>query len=101
MDGSSEDISVDETSEGKLRLQVTLDESYVNMWDWTGTDSLDLTLVLDPETYTIVGYTWEMHKNPGANPGQCHMYKETGTDGRFGVDITVPEVIRNELTATQ
>ena len=101
MDGSSEDISVDETSEGKLRLQVTLDESYVNMWDWTGTDSLDLTLVLDPETYTIVEYTWEMHKNPGANPGQCQIYKETGTDGRFGVDITVPEVIGNELAATQ
>ena len=100
MDGSSEDISVDETSDGKLRLQVTLDESYVNMWDWTGKDFLDLTLVLDPETYTIVGYTWEMHKNPGANPGQCLMYKETGTDGRLGVEITVPEVIRNELAAT-
>ena len=100
MDGSSEDIRVDETTDGKLRLQVTLDESYVNMWDWTRIDSLDLTLVLDPETYAIVGYTWEMHKNPGANPGQCLMYKETGTDGRLGVEITVPEVIRNELAAT-
>ena len=101
MDGSSEDISVDETSDGKLRLQVTLDESYVNMWDRTGKDSLDLTLILDRETYTIVGYTWEMHKNPGANPGVCLIYKETATDGRLGVEIEVPEVIRNELAATQ
>ena len=87
MDGSSEEISVDETADGNLRLQVTLDESYVNMWAWTGRDSLDLTLVLDPETYAIVGYTWEMHKNPGANPEACLTYREVATDGRLGVDI--------------
>ena len=101
MDGSSEDISVDETTDGNLRLRVTLDKSYVNMWDWTGIDSLDLTLVLDPETYTIVGYIWERHKNPGANPGLCLIYREVATDGRLGVEIEVPEVIRNELAATQ
>ncbi len=87
MDGSSEEISVDETADGNLRLQVTLDESYVNMWDWTGRDSLDLTLVLDPETYTIVGYTWEMYKKLGANPDACLTYMEVATDGRLGVDI--------------
>ena len=61
-DGSPEDIRVDETADGNLRLQATLDESYVNMLDWTGTDSLDLTLVLDPETFAIEGYTWELPK---------------------------------------
>ena len=101
MDGSPEDISVDETADGNLRLQVTLDESYVNMWDWVGIDSLDLTLVLDPKTYLLVGYTWEMQKNPDANPGSCLAYREVATDGRLRVDITVPEVIRNELAATQ
>ena len=100
-DGSPEDIRVDETVDGNLRLQATLDESYVNMWDWTGRDSLDLTLVLDPETYALVGYTWEMHKNPAANPGKCLTYKEVATDGRLGVDIEVPESIRNELASTQ
>jgi len=102
MDASPDDISVDETADGNLRLRITMDDSYVNLWDWwTGTDSLDLTLVLGPETYTIVGYTWEMHRNPGANPGVCLIYKETATDGRLGVDITVPEAIRNELAAAQ
>ena len=100
-DGSPEDIRVDETADGNLRLQATLDESYVNMLDWTGTDSLDLTLVLDPETFAIEGYTWELHKNPDANPGRCLTYKEVATDGRLGVNITVPEVIRNELASTQ
>ena len=100
-DGSPEDIRVDETADGNLRLQATLDESYVNMWDWTEEDSLDVTLVLDPKTYALVGYTWELHRNPVANPGVCLIYKEVATDGRLGVNITVPEVIRNELASTQ
>ena len=87
MDGSSEDISVDETADGNLRLQATLDQSYANMWDWAGRDSLDLTLVLDPETYALVGYAWEMHKTPGADPSACLTYREVATDGRLGVDI--------------
>ena len=101
MNGSPEDISVDETADGNLRLQVTLDESYVNMWDWTGIDSLNLTLMLDPKTYALVGYVWELHRNPVAYSGQCLTYKETATDVRLGVDITVPELISNELAATQ
>ena len=40
-------------------------------------------------------------QNPVANPGECLTYKETATDVRLGVDITVPEVIRNELASTQ
>ena len=102
MDGSSEDISVDETSDGNLRLQVTLDDSYVNLWKWGPIDkTLDLTLVLNPETLAIEGYTWELHRNPDVYSGRCLRYKETATDGRLGVEIEVPEVIRNELAATQ
>ena len=87
LDGSPEDISIDETTHGNIRLQVTLDPSYVNMWDWTGRDSLDLTLVVEPETYTLVGYSWELHRNPGANLDACLTYKEVATDGRLGVDV--------------
>ena len=87
MDGSPEDTSIDETPEGNIRLQVTLDPSYVNMWHWTGRDSLDLTLVVEPETYALVGYSWELHRNPGANPDACLTYKEVATYGRLGVDV--------------
>ena len=87
VDGSPEDISVDETPDGNLLLQVTLDDSYVNMWDWTGRDSLDLALVLDPKTYALVGYRWELHKTPDANPYACLTYREVATDGRLGVDV--------------
>ena len=99
-DGLPEDISVDKTPEGNLLLRVTLDDSYVNMWDWSGKDSLDLALVVDPESFTLVGYTWVMHYNPAAHPGSCLTYKEVATDGRLGVDIEVPESIRNQLTAS-
>lgn len=87
MDGSPEDIGVGEDPDGNILLQVTLDDSYANMWDWTGRESLDLALVLDPKTYALVGYKWELHKTPGANPDACLRYKEVATDGRLGVDF--------------
>ena len=97
MDGAPEDISVDESANGNLRIHVTLDESYVNRWNWTPGDSLDLTLVMDPETFAIVGYTWEVRKDPAKHPNSCLIYKEVATDGRLGVPIELPESIRNEL----
>ena len=100
MDGSPEDISVDESADGNLRIHVTLDESYVNRWNWTPGDSLDLTLVMDPETFAIVGYTWEVRKDPAKHPNSCLIYKEVATDGRLGVPIEVPESIRNQLDAS-
>ena len=95
-DGSAEDIGVDETSGGNLRFRVELDESYLYMWDWTPGESVDFTLVVNPETFAVVRYTWELRKDPDANPGQCLTYKEVATDGRLGVDIVVPEAIRNQ-----
>ena len=97
MDGSPEDIIVEETVDGSLALRATLDHTYVNMWDWTKRDSLDLTIVLDPDSFAIEGYTWELHKNPDAYPGSCLTYKEVAIDGRLGVDIEVPEEIRDHL----
>ena len=101
-DGSPEDISVDETADGNLRLQATLDESYVNMWEWAPIHkSLDLTLIADPRTFALVGYTWELHRNPDVHSGPCLTYKEVATDGRLGVEIDVPEAILNKLAGSQ
>ncbi len=100
-DGVPEDIGVDETPDGNLRLQVTLDESYyVNLWEWAPGDSLDLTLVLHPETFALVGYTWELREDPAKSPNACLTYKEVATDGRLGIPIEIPESIRNQLTAS-
>ena len=101
MDASPEDISVDETADGDLRIHVTLDQSYVNLWEWGPIDkSLDLTLVVDPGTFALVGYTWELHRDPDVHSGSCLTYKDVATDGRLGVPIELPESIRNELAAS-
>ena len=87
-DGTSEDISVEETADGNLHLQITLDHSYVYMWDWKPIDkSLDFTLVVDPKTFAIVGYTWELHRDPDVHSGPCLTFKEVATDGRLDVDM--------------
>ena len=100
-DGLPEDIGVDETPDGNLRLQVTLDESYVNLWEWGPIDkALDLTLVIDPDTFALAGYTWELHRNPEVHSGPCLTYKEVATDGHIGIPIEVPESIRNQLAAS-
>ena len=96
MDGSSRDIVINEMADGNLQLEVTLDASYVNMWDWTGEDSLDLTLAIDPKTYALVGYTWELHRNTDTYRDSCLTYGEVATDGLLGVDIEVPEATRND-----
>ncbi len=96
MDGSPEDITVDETADGDLRIHV----SNVNIRDWDPGDALDLTLVMDTETLSIEGYTWELRKDPAANPNSCLVYKEMATDGRLGVDIDVPESIRSQLASS-
>ena len=102
MDASPEDISVDETADGNLRIHVTLDESYVNLWEWDPIDkSLDLTLVVDRDTFELEGYTWELHRDPEVESSTCLTYKEVATDGRLGVEIEVPESIRDQLAATR
>ena len=100
LDASPGDVTVDETADGDLRIHVTLDEYYVNLWDWTPGDSVDFTLAVTPETFHVVGYTWELHKDPTKHPNSCLTYKEVATDGRLGVDIEVPESIRNQLAAS-
>ena len=99
-DGSPEDISVEETADGNLRLQITLDHSYVYMWEWVPIDkSLDFTLVVEPKTFAVVGYTWELHRDPDVHSGPCLTYQEVATDGRLGVDmdklLDQPEIVRD------
>ena len=97
-DGSPEDISIEETDDGHLRIQVTLDRSYLHAFDWGAIDrALDFKLVVDPKTFAIAGYTWELHRDPTVYSGPCLTYKETATDGRLGVEIELPESVKNEL----
>ena len=101
MDAYREDLTVDKTTDGNMRIHVTLDHSYVNLWEWGPVDkSLDLTLVMDRTTFALLGYTWELHRDPDIHSNSCLTYKEVATDGRLGIPIEVPESIRNQLAAS-
>ena len=98
MDGIPEDAVVEETADGNLTVQATLEpSSHVNMWDWDQSVAVDFTLVLDRETSVTEGYTWEARYDPVARAGSCLVYREVATDGQIGVDIAVPQAIQNEL----
>ena len=99
IDASPEDIHVDKI-DGNIHLYVTLDKSYIHYQKWEDhpiDKQLDLTLVFDRATLALVGYTWELHRDPEEYPGECLTYREVATDGRFSSDIEVPESIRKEL----
>ena len=100
MDGIPEDAVVEETADGNLTVQATLEpSSHVNMWDWNKNKrvAVDFTLVLDRETGVTEGYTWESRSDPVARAGSCLVYREVATEGQIGVDIAVPQAIQNEL----
>ena len=100
MDGVPDTATVEETADGNLVVKATLaPSSHMNMWDsWDAEgDRVSLTLVLDPAKAEIVGYTWEARSDPAANPGGCLVYREVATDGQIGVDIAIPDAIRNQL----
>ena len=95
-DGRAEDISVSTTPEGHMRLEVLLDSSYPNMWDWTQNGgTLKFALTVDAETYAIVGYHYERREAP--DPARCGKYREVATDGQIGTEIQVPKAIRDAL----
>ena len=100
MDGVPDDATVEETADGNIVVKATLaPSSHVNMWHkWDSEgDRVILTLVLAHVTAEIVGYTWEGRSDPAANPGGCLVYREVATDGQIGVEIDVPDSIRDEL----
>ena len=74
--------------------------SILREWGAPVDKSVDFTLVVDPKTLALAGYTLELHGNPDVHSGLCLTYQEVATDGRLGVEIDVPEEVRNELTAS-
>ncbi len=94
-DGRPEDISVSTTPDGHLRLEVLIDSAYPNMWDWTRDGgTLKFALIVDAETYAIVGYHYERIEDPSP---YCDKYREVATDGQLGTEIQVPKAIREAL----
>ena len=89
-DSNADDISVAAHSNGTITLQATLDESYPTYGLDSG-EAIDLTLVLDEESYEIEGYTYEYRSRP--DPDYCNIYEEVAEEVELGIEIEVPDVI--------
>ena len=97
-DSTADDFTVETTDDGNIRVHIRMDESYVHLLNWEdwGIVSLDFTLDLDPDTYEIRGYQWLHREDPGLDLDGCITYEEVATDFEIGVEIELPEELRND-----
>ena len=86
-DWDQENVDVSR-QDGTVTLQVTLDDSYESIWESERFLSLELTLIVDAETYQIEGYTWKYRFSPKS--GYCDTYEEVAQSIDLGIDFTVP-----------
>ena len=97
-DASPHDISLDTTAAGSIELHVTIDDSYTHMYLWGPgwrVESVDFTLTLNSETFSIEGYKWVLRDHPPAGDPNypCLTYEELATDFTLGVEVKLPEDI--------
>ena len=98
-DSTADDLVVNETDDGNIRLHIRMDDSYIHVFDWQreGFESLDFTLELDQQTLEIRGYRWRVKYDSEKRPDNpCLTYEEVATDFRVGVEIEIPEELRND-----
>ena len=86
-DWDQEDVDVSYQEE-TVTLQVTLDDSYESLWESERRMSLELTLIVDAETYEIESYEWKHRFSPKS--GYCDTYEEVAQSIDLGIDFTVP-----------
>ena len=90
-DADADDITIVARSNGTITLEATLDESYPTFW-LESAETVDLTLVLDDETYQMKGYSYNYWSPP--TPGTCDVYEEVAEEVELGVQIDVPPGIK-------
>ena len=86
-DWDQEDVDVSR-QDGTVTLRVTFDDSYESIWESERFLSLELTLIVDAETYQVEGYTWKYRLKPKS--GYCDTYEEVAQSIDLGIDFAVP-----------
>ena len=89
--GVAEDIEVSAERSGLITLRVSLDKPFVTL-PWTNREELEVAIALHEETYEVVEYSmdWKFHVKGGFCPG----YKIEATSGIYGIEIQIPDGIR-------
>ena len=96
-DAAPEDISVVDRSNGTITLEATLDESYPTFWSRSSFEggTVGFRIVLDDESFALKGYTWRRSRQPSDS---CYIYEEEVSEVELGVEVEVPESIRELMS---
>lgn len=84
-------IRVSTPEEGKLRLDIFLDKSWLRI-SWSNETKLTANFVIDPETYEIDSYFMSWQFKPDS-VDSCDTYTSKSTKGDYGIEIEIPNVI--------
>ena len=76
-----------------LYLRATLEQFSGGITDWYGRSQFVVTATLDPDTYQIEEYSLRLHFG-GVDADLCREYTERGDKGEYGIEIPIPEEIR-------
>ena len=86
-----ERIRVSTPEEGKLRLDIFLDKSWLNI-SWSNETKLTANFVIDAESYEIDSYFMSWQFKPDS-VDSCNSYTSKSTKGDYGIEIEIPNAI--------
>ena len=89
-----EKIKISEPEPGKLRLDVYLEKTLVNV-RWSDAEILTANLTIDFESHEILSYFMSWRFNPHSQDS-CTSYSSKATGGIYGIEIKIPAVIQRD-----
>ena len=92
---SEDNILIANRSHGTVTLEATLHGYDQVMWEGDPNVRIVFELALDDKTYAVKGYTWQrvlIQPTPG-----CDTYWEEAQDAELGIEVEVPDVIRQAM----
>ncbi len=89
-----EKIKISEPEPGKLRLDVYLEKTLVNV-RWSDAKILTANLTIDVESHEILSYFMSWRFKPHSE-NSCSSYSSKATGGIYGIEIKIPPVIQRD-----
>ena len=85
-------IEITKSSEGTLALSVHLDD-WFGILSWSRSETVDILMVISEETYQIEEYSAYWRFVPHSSRA-CSRYEVESKEGRYGIEIQIPDAIR-------
>ena len=89
-----EKIKISELEQGKLRLDVYLEKTWLQI-SWSSDTRLTANFTLDAESHEILSYFMSWRFKPDSEDS-CTSYSSKATNGDYGIEIEIPPVIQRD-----